>query len=200
MIEQVEDEDLRSCIKFIVSADSLKKVLRKTKLVGGDRSENSAEHSWHLILMALLLARYANGPLDVDRVVRMLAVHDLGEIGVGDVALYAPGRAQVKIEEKKFAMEFFSSLPAGLGDEFQGLWLEFTEGHTLEAKFARAMDRLQPFLNNLENEGGPWMELKVTKEMALEKNKSIQEGSGKLWQLYQFLAGKAAARGWFWRE
>jgi putative hydrolase of HD superfamily len=199
MIEQVEDEELRSCLMFIVRADALKKVLRKTKIVGGGRDENTAEHSWHLILMALSLARYANGPIDVNRVVKMLALHDLGEIGVGDVPLYDPARSQVQAEEEEFVKELFSTLPRELEKEFLDLWMEFAAGQTLEARFARAMDRFQPFLNNLENNGSSWAELKITKEMALDKNKSIQEGSDTLWQLYRILAGKADAQGMFWQ-
>lgn len=200
MIEQVEEEELRSCLTFIVGADALKKVLRKTKLVGQSRDENTAEHSWHIALMALVLSRYANEPIDINRVVKMLILHDLGEIGVGDVPLYDPSRTQAQADEQEYVKQLFSSLPGDLEQEFLDLWAEFAAGKTPESRFARAMDRFQPFLNNLENKGGSWKELRITKDMALDKNKPIQEGADVLWNLYRHLAEKADRQGMFWQD
>jgi putative hydrolases of HD superfamily len=199
MMESIEDEEIRSCLMFAVKADALKNVLRKTKIVGGGRNENTAEHSWHIALMAAVLARCANKPLDINRVIIMLLLHDLGEIGVGDTPLYDPMRSQAQTGEEEFVKKLFSALPSDLGKEFLDLWMEFAAGKTPEARFARAMDRLQPFLCNLENNGGSWRELKITKDMALDKNKSIQEGSEALWQLYRMLAEKADEQELFWQ-
>ena len=191
------DEGLKSCLDFIVKIDALKKVLRKTKVIKNERFENTAEHSWHLALMAFVLQRYSKVPIQIDRVVKMLLLHDLGEIEVGDVFLYDAARGQEKDAERDAIEKLFSSLPSDLRTVFLDLWTEFAEGTTAEAHFARAMDRFQPLLNNLCNDGGSWSSMGITREMALDKNKHIENASDVLWDAYQKLTAEAEEKGLF---
>ncbi len=200
ILELLQDHELRACLEFILKIDALKKVLRKTSVIKIHRQENTAEHSWHLIMMALVLQRYSNAPLKTDRVIKMLALHDLGEIETGDVHLYDAKRQQNTHSEQEAVEALFASLPDDIKDEFTLLWKEFAEGKTPEAKFARAIDRFQPFLSNLANDGGSWKTLAVTREQALIKNQHIAEGSQKLWETYQRLSQKMDEMGYFHQE
>jgi len=197
MFDALEDEDLRACLEFVVKADALKKVLRKTSVIKSDRRENTAEHSWHLALMALILQRYANAPVNLERVIKMLLLHDLGEIETGDVHMYDSARSEVQKSERSAVDRLSSSLPQELHAEMMSLWTEFTEGVTPEACYARALDRFQPFLSNLSNDGGSWKFLEITKEKALAKNQHISEGSATLWHAYEVLAEQAEREGCF---
>jgi putative hydrolases of HD superfamily len=197
MFESLENKDLCACLEFIVKADALKKVLRKTRVIKNDRLENAAEHSWHLALMALVLQRYANAPINLERVIKMLLLHDLGEIEVGDFNLYDNARSEAQKSERVAIERLSSSLPQELYAEMMSLWTEFTEGITPEACYARALDRFQPFLSNLLNDGGSWKFLKITKEKALAKNQHIAEGSTTLWHAYEVLAEQAKMDGCF---
>ncbi len=176
-------ENIPGIIAFIREADRLKSVLRKTSLMDGSRRENTAEHTWHLMLMALVLERYANDAIDLFKTLKMLLIHDLAEIGVGDVFVYdEKGRAAAQAAERKAAETMFSGLPAETGAELLALWREFDEGHTPEARFARAVDRLQPVLSNLANDGGTWRELSVPYETVCKKNEAeVSRGSETLW-------------------
>jgi putative hydrolase of HD superfamily len=197
MFDALKDEDLRACLEFIVKADALKNVLRKTSVIKSDRRENTAEHSWHLALMAVILQRYANAPVDLERVIKMLLLHDLGEIEMGDVHLYDNARSEAQKSERSAIERLSSSLPQELHAEIMSLWAEFTEGVTPEACYARALDRFQPFLSNLSNDGGSWKFLEITKERALAKNQHIAEGSTTLWHAYVVLAELAEREGCF---
>ena len=197
MLELVHDRDLRSCIEFIAAIDALKGVLRKTSPIGLDRRENTAEHSWHLVVMAMVLQRYAAEPVDIGRVIKMLALHDLGEIHAGDVFLYAADRGESQEKERAAVAALFEPLPAGPRAEFESLWSEFAAGETAEARYAQAMDRFQPFISNLANAGGNWKSMGIGKDQALARNSHIGDGAPALWEVYRIVADEADRHGFF---
>jgi putative hydrolase of HD superfamily len=151
-------EPLDSQLHFLLEADQLKAVLRQSTLIDVSRRENSAEHSWHLALMALVLQGHAPAGTDISRVVAMVLLHDLVEIDAGDLFAYAGPQAQARQEaaEHAAADRIFALLPPPQAAAFRALWDEFEERRTPEAKFARALDRLQPMLANYETGGGTW--------------------------------------------
>jgi putative hydrolase of HD superfamily len=178
----------RRQIEFILEIDRLKEVYRQSYLLHADRHENSAEHSWHLAIAALLLAEYANQPIDTSRVIRMALVHDLVEIDAGDIFIYdTVGNLEKAAKEKKAADRIFGLLPADQGDEWRALWNEFEQRETAEAKFASALDRLLPVLHNYFTNGRSWKEHRITREQALMKNAVIGEGSETIWDLVETL-------------
>jgi len=169
-------------LSFLIEGDQLKRVNRKSRLIGGGRRENSAEHSWHLALFALSLGRCQS--LDMLKTVKMLLIHDLVEIDAGDTPLHEQGRtkeAQFAIESEA-ARRIFGLLPPAPQAEYLSLWEEFESGDSREACFARAIDRLQPLISNLMNDGGTWNENEVTEEMVLDRyGKSISAAFPDLW-------------------
>lgn len=169
-------------LAFVVEIDRLKSVLRRTTLCDGSRLENSAEHSWHLAMMAVVLGGHAGPGVDVGRVVRMLLVHDLVEIDAGDTFAYDDA-ANVGREarERLAAGRLFGLLPAELGRELGALWEEFEAGQTADARFAAALDRLQPLLNNDRSSGGSWRTHGVTRAQVLARMQPIQDGLPALW-------------------
>lgn len=175
-------ERLRQQLAFLAEVDRLKTVLRRNTLIDGSRRENSAEHSWHISLMALVLAEYANEPIDVFRVVQMLLIHDVVEIDAGDTFTYDPAANADKAEREQAAADrLFALLPPDQAASFRALWDEFEAAETPEAKFAQALDRLQPvFLNYLCN-GGTWTEFQVPLERIVQRNGHIKKGSTVLW-------------------
>ena len=181
-------------LAFIVEIDKLKLILRKTKLFGNHRHENDAEHSWHLAIMALVLAEHANAPVDMLRVLKMLLIHDVVEIDSGDVFLFDTQVSHTNTEaELKAAQRIFGLLPDDQAQELIELWAEFEAGETPDARFAKAMDRLAPLLQNLLNEGGTWVEYEVSYERILAMKQRIGLGSEALWayakaELDRFLA------------
>ena len=158
-------------ITFLLEADRLKTVLRQSTLTDRSRRENSAEHSWHLALMALVLAEYALPGLDLQRVLTMLVLHDLVEIDAGDLFAYAPpdALARQELAERAAADRLFGLLPPGQSERFRGIWDEFEERVSQEAKFARAMDRLQPMLINMVTGGGTWLAHGVTARLIMSR-------------------------------
>jgi putative hydrolase of HD superfamily len=183
-------------LAFIIEADRLKEIQRRSYLISGTRVENSAEHSWHLALNALILGEYANTGLDTFRVMRMLLIHDLVEIDAGDTFCYdAAGNATKAAREVAAADRLFGLLPDDQGAELRGLWEEFEAGVTPEARFANAMDRLMPVLHNLRNNGRGWLEHVVGPEQVLARNALIAEGSEKLWAWVKGELDRAFAEG-----
>jgi putative hydrolases of HD superfamily len=169
-------------LQFVIEIDKLKQVLRQTAILGGERRENSAEHSWHLGVMALTLAEYAGEAVDILRVVRMLLVHDLVEIDAGDTFCYdAQANLSKAAREQAAAARIFGLLPADQGRELHALWEEFEAGETAEAHFANALDRLQPLLHNYHNQGGTWRAHGITRDAVLRRMAPIQEGAPMLW-------------------
>jgi putative hydrolase of HD superfamily len=179
---------LRRQIEFILEVDRLKEVYRQSYILHADRHENSAEHSWHLAIAALLLSEYANQPVDTSRVIRMALVHDLVEIDAGDTFIHdTAGNLEKAAKEEKAAERIFGLLPPDQRDAWRGLWNEFEQRQTVEAKFANALDRLLPVLHNYFTNGRSWKEHGITQEQALQKNAAIAEGSEVIWNLVETL-------------
>jgi 5'-deoxynucleotidase YfbR-like HD superfamily hydrolase len=184
---------------FVAEIGRLKGVARQTVLAGSglNRAENSAEHSWHLAMMALVLAEHAPPGTDVAKVTAMVLLHDLVEIDAGDLFLYADEdqQARQEIAERAAADRIFAILPADQGTALRQLWDEFNERQTREAKFARAVDRLQPMLENLTAGGGTWQRHGVTADQVLAKVRLIEDGSATLGALARNLIAQAVAAG-----
>lgn len=193
----MQDERLKRQIDFIREADKLKNVFRQSYILSDDRKENDAEHSWHMSLMAVILSEYANEDMDLFKVIRMALVHDLVEIDAGDTFAY-DGEAVVSKEarEKKAAEKIFSLLPPEQGREMRRLWEEFEAGNTPEAKFAAAIDRLQPLLLNYGSKGKSWKEHDITADMVIRRNKHAKEGSEKLWEFAKGVIKSAVEKGY----
>ncbi|WP_299157862.1 HD family hydrolase [uncultured Tenacibaculum sp.] len=170
-------------IKFIKEIDKLKYIQRKTKLFSSDRCENDAEHSWHLAMMTIVLAEHSNAKIDVLKVLKMVLIHDIVEIDSGDVFIFDSVKNHDNtVEELKAAKRIFGLLPDKQAKDLIALWLEFENGKTNEAKFAKAMDRFEPILQNISNEGGTWKEYNVPIDKVLSKTKPVENGSKLIWE------------------
>jgi putative hydrolase of HD superfamily len=182
---------LEAQFAFLNEADRLKSVLRATTLVDGSRPENSGEHSWHLALYALVLADQAEPGVDINRVIRMLLIHDLVEIDVGDVPIHsANGQAHASLEtttaEAKAADRIFGLLPTDIGTGLRSLWEEFEAAQSPDARFAKSLDRVQPVMANLMSGGGTWTTYKVTyDQLEARVGTKIATGSPGLWAWIQ---------------
>ncbi len=185
-------------IAFIIEIDKLKNILRQSLVTGGRRRENDAEHSWHLAMMAIVLAEYANEPeLDLVRVVQMVLVHDLVEIDAGDTFAYDEKGHEDKSErEQKAADRLFSLLPGDQGRQVMRLWQEFEERRSAEARFAAALDRLQPMLLNYYTEGESWRKHGISRGQVESRNRHIAEGSETLWAYAKRLIEDAVRSGY----
>jgi len=178
---------LEQQLDFLRVVDSLKRVDRMTRLIqrSGEisRRENSAEHSWHLALMAMMLVEHANEPVDLARVLQMILVHDIVEIDAGDTFVYDAAAMVGKADrEEAAANRIFGLLPDDQKNELLELWHEFEARETPEAKYASALDRLAGMLPNAVNNGGTWNEHHVTVEQVTRRNESIATGSDVLWE------------------
>jgi putative hydrolase of HD superfamily len=190
---------LEAQLTFLKELDKLKRVIRQTILVDGSRKENTAEHSWHATMATLILSEYADEPVDVLRVVKMMLVHDIVEIDAGDTFAFDEVGYQDKPErEQQAAARIFGLLPAEQGDEYRALWEEFEAAQSSEAKFANAMDQIMPFLHNIWTEGnGSWKEHRITLEQVLPRyEQRIGVGSSALWEYVQRILDKATRNGW----
>jgi len=174
--------DLGRIIQFITEMDKLKAVLRKTKPVGLDRYENSAEHSWQVSLLALLLAPHARQPVDPARVVEILLVHDIPEIDSGDQIVYRGRNEARTAAEREGARRIFGLLPEPQAGWCMSRWEEYEARQSNEARFAYAVDRLMPVLQNLENGGQSWRENDVPLEKVLAVNAAIGEALPSVWE------------------
>lgn len=182
---------------FLVETDKLKTVLRATGLIHEDpRRENSAEHSWTLALMAVVLAEHANEKIDIAKTVKMCLLHDLVEIYSGDTIVYdKAGRERQAEIEREMAPKFFGRLPPEQAGELHALWTEFEEKRSSEAKFAAALDRLAPLIVNYRRGGGTWQKYGITKKQVLDRNQPIGEGSKDLWAFALSMIEDAGAQG-----
>jgi putative hydrolases of HD superfamily len=190
-------EPLDKQVGFVLEADRLKTVLRQSTLTDRSRRENSAEHSWHLALMALVLAEHAPPGTDLGKVMAMLVLHDLVEIDAGDLFQYAaqPQQARQAAAERAAADRLFPILPPPQAASLRALWDEFEERATAEAKFARALDRLQPMLINMVTEGGTWAAHDVTADQVLARVALIEDGSPSLGAYARDMIDSALDRG-----
>ena len=168
-------DNLLKQVAFIKEIDKLKYIQRKTRLFNSDRPENDAEHSWHLAMMTIVLAEHSDKPIDVLRVVKMVLIHDIIEIDAGDIFIYDTAKSHSNTEEELLAAKrIFGLLPAEQAEEFISIWEEFEEGNSEEAKFARAMDRFEPLLQNTSNNGGTWTEFDIPYQKVYDKKKVIK--------------------------
>lgn len=191
-------ERFKKQIAFIVEIDKLKQIYRRTILMDGTRTENDAEHSWHLAVIAILLSEYAaEKHLDLLRVLKMVLIHDLVEIDAGDTYLYDERAAQDKMaREQKAADRLFAMLPDDQAYEFRTLWEEFENRTTPEAKFAAALDRFQPLLHNYETQGKSWKIHGVTSEKVKQRGQHMREGAPTLWEYAQTLIQQSVDKGY----
>jgi putative hydrolases of HD superfamily len=182
--ENAEDvgAQLLAQIEFLREVDKLKTITRRTSLLDGSRQENSAEHSWHIALAAMVLADHSNVVVDLSRVLKMLLMHDIVEIDAGDTfAFDLVGKASQAERENLAATRLFGLLPPTQRAEFLGLWQEFEAGETPEAKFATALDRLLPVLQNFANQGGTWRSAGLHRGLVNRRLRPIGDGSTEVW-------------------
>ncbi len=191
-------ERLAEQVRFIVEIDKVKHVLRQTWLADGSRRENDAEHSWHMALMAILLLEYAEEPgLDLLRALGMILVHDLVEIDAGDTFAYDDeARADQAERERRAADRVFGLLPPDQARALRALWDEFEARQTPEARYAAALDRLQPLLLHMPTGGKCWRSHGVTADQVVERCSPIGDGSSVLWAYAQRLIREAVERGY----
>jgi len=194
----MENNRLLKQITFIKEIDRLKHVMRRSILLSGERRENTAEHCWHVGVMAMLLCEYSNEPVDAVKVMKMLIIHDIIEIESGDTYVYdTAGLADQEERESLAADKLFGMLPDDQNEEFRVLWDEFEAKSTAESKFAKAIDRLMPLLHNVGTDGLVWLEndVHVSQVMNLMES-SIAGGSKELWQLAKGLIEDSVNKGW----
>jgi putative hydrolase of HD superfamily len=183
-------------LQFVRELDRLKHVLRQTSLIDGSRRENSAEHSWHIAAMAVVLAEHAAEPFDLGRALQLLLLHDVVEIDAGDTFCYdADGNLDKAERERRAAQRIFGLLPPPQGDELLALWEEFEAGASPEARFANAMDRLEPLLQNHANGGGTWRLHGITRAQVLARMAPIKTGAPGLWPYVTALIDEACRAG-----
>ncbi|WP_025525732.1 HD domain-containing protein [Vibrio parahaemolyticus] len=189
---------LEKQLALLIELDKLKSVLRRTRVKSAEgRLENSGEHSWHVVLMAVLMEEHANAPVDICRVMKMLLIHDVVEIDAGDTFVYDTAATKEQAEKEiKAAERLFGMLPTDQGQELLALWLEFEAAQSDDAKYAKALDRLIPMLLNYHTNGQSWKENSVTREQALTINKRIEFGSVTLWDKAKELIEEATEKGW----
>lgn len=189
-------ERLQKQMDFILEADKIKKVTRQTYLSDGSRKENDAEHSWHLALMCGLLAEYANEKIDVAKTMLMVLIHDIVEIDAGDTYAYdTSGNATKREREVKAAERIFQLLPKDQARLLRDLWEEFEASSTPEARFALALDKIQPVLLNNASGGVSWREHQVQISQILKRNEKTPEGSEALWAYAKGLIDKNVENG-----
>jgi putative hydrolase of HD superfamily len=192
-----EPTRLEQQLAFLLELDKAKSVFRQSYVTDGSRHENDAEHMWHLAMFVLVLAEHAAEPIDVGRVLRMVLVHDIVEIDAGDAFVYDEAARSTKAELELAAAErLYGLLPTDQGDELRALWEEFEAKETADARFAAAVDRLQPLLLNVTTEGRSWREHGVTSDKVLALNARIELGSPVLWEHVQQVLHDAVGKGY----
>lgn len=189
-------DDLHARLAFVEEIDKLKSVLRRTRLIDEDRLENSAEHSWHVATMALVLEPCAPTQLDMLKVVKMLLVHDIVEVDVGDTFAYDVKGHEDKLEKEKAAADrIFGLLPDGLGEELKSLRLECEAGETPEGAFAHSIDRFLPILHNYRTDGHAWRQHGIRRSQVYERNKIIRRRCPALWKVVENMVEDGVERG-----
>ncbi|NLG89033.1 MAG: HD domain-containing protein [Clostridiaceae bacterium] len=188
---------LKKQIAFIIEVDKLKTVYRQSLISDKSKYENDAEHSWHLALMAMLLSEHTNEKVDLLKVIKMVLIHDLVEIDAGDTYCYdEKAKFDKREREEKCANRIFSLLPDDQRDEMFELWEEFEKMETAEAKFAAALDRLQPVLLNYTADGLSWKKHGISLSQVIERNQLMKNGSEKLWDYARPIIEDAVKKGY----
>jgi putative hydrolase of HD superfamily len=190
---------MQEIVDFVLELDKLKCVTRKTRLMGLGRYENSAEHSWQIALFAMTLVSHAETPVNIDRVIRMLLVHDVGEIDTGDTIVYAEGGWDERKAAERVAVERICAiLPERQRADLLALWLEFEQGESPESRFANAVDRAMPVLLNLANQGQSWRENGISHARVVTRIRpQIEAGCPALWAWLEQRLNHAQQQGWF---
>ena len=192
-------QNLPQQLAFILELDRLKGVYRQTTVkADNNRQENSAEHSWHIALMAQVLSEYTEEPVDINRAVMMLLIHDIVEIDAGDTFAFAAQQELDGQEDKEIeaANRLFGLLPEAQFEAMKTLWLEFEQAETADARFAKGMDRILPLLQNMANQGGSWVRHGVTKSQVIARNTYLQQVTPMLWDYACQQIDVAVANGW----
>ncbi len=190
---------MQEIVNFVLELDKLKAVIRKVRPIGLDRYENSAEHSWQIALMAASLAKYAESPVDINHVISMLLVHDIGEIDAGDTMVFVEGGwDQRKAAELASVTRIFGLLPDSLGANFLALWKEFEDAATPESRFAHSIDRAMPVLLNLANHGQSWRENGISYERVVRRvEPEVKAGCPALWEYLAVRLEEVRDKGYF---
>ncbi|MCI6560788.1 MAG: HD domain-containing protein [Ruminococcus sp.] len=192
------NERLQKQMKFMVEIDKMKNIYRQTYVLGENRKENDAEHSWHIAVMAFMLAEYSAEPVDVLKTMKMLLIHDIVEIDAGDTYCYDSDGYKTKADrEEKAAQRIFGLLPDDQQKEFYSLWREFEDGSTSEAKFAAVLDRLQPLTLNYAKDGISWREHEVHRKQVEKRNLTTAETAPELGELLKAMLDDADSKGFF---
>ena len=192
----MEGERLTQQLQFILEIDRLKGVLRRSLLLESRRRENSAEHSWHLAMLALVLAEHANEAVDLLHTLKLLLIHDVVEIDAGDTYAYDDDSHDGKIErERTAAIRIFGLLPPDQAVEMTALWEEYEAQRTPEARFALALDRFMPFLHNYHTGGITWRENRVTRAQVEDRMSPVGTGSDALGAAVAAVVEEATASG-----
>lgn len=194
---------LEQQLEFLNELDKLKGVYRQALVKADDnRRENSAEHSWHIALVAQTLCEYAEQPVNISRVVSMLLIHDIVEIDAGDTFAFADDALLAAQEDKEIAAanRIFGLLPEQQFEQMKSLWMEFERAESTDARFAKAMDRVLPLLQNIRNQGGSWARHKVKKSQVIQRNRHLDGLAPKLWQFVTEQIDLAVEKGWLLDE
>jgi putative hydrolase of HD superfamily len=190
------DKRLQEQVDFLLEIDALKRVLRQNHVLDGSRRENTAEHSWHLAMLGLVLCDRAGQPVDRARVIEMLLLHDIVEIDAGDTFAYdEAGHTDKAVKETAAADRLFGLLPPDLGARLRGVWDDFEAGETPEARLARGLDRLQPILLNRYGGGHSWRKHGIRRDQVLARNVEIKALAPELWALVEQLTEEAVSEG-----
>lgn len=199
MAQDRNGTELAETVQFVLEIDKLKGVERKVKPIADPRYENTAEHSWQIAVFALSLAKTLDLNIDVNRVIAMLLLHDLGEIDAGDKFVFAPdGWEERKAAELQAVERIFGIASENASKVMLSLWMEFDTGETAEARFAKAIDRSMPVLLNLSNGGGSWLENGVTYERVVARvGPEIEGGCPELWAYLKEQLEAAQYKGFF---
>ncbi|WP_017299100.1 HD domain-containing protein [Nodosilinea nodulosa] len=191
------NQRLQQQITFVIEIDRLKQVLRRTQLMDASRRENSAEHSWHLAMMGLVLAEYAPAGVDVQRAISQVLIHDLVEIDAGDTFCYdSAGHRDKAQREQQAADRIFGLLPAAEGDRLRQLWDEFEAQTTPTARFAASLDRLQPMLHNWQTGGGTWKQHGICRAQVMRRMAPVEAGAPELWPFVLGIIEECVAAGY----
>lgn len=195
------DENLIKDMDFIVELDKMKTILRQTYIIDDERKEDDAQHSWHISLMAMVLSEYSNQEIDLFKTIKMLLIHDLVELHVGDTFCYDKEANLNKRKREEEAIEKIAgSLSGDKGGEIKKLWYEFEDMETVDSKFAAAMDRLQPMLSNYNNNGGTWKKFNISKKDIYKRIGPVREISDPLWKYVEVMLEDAYEKGYIRRK
>jgi putative hydrolase of HD superfamily len=190
------DDRLAQQIAFLIEADKLKQVVRRTPLVDSSRRENSAEHSWHLVLAAMVMRDHLNCDCDLLRAIEMMVVHDLVEIDAGDTFAYDSVHQATRLERELNAAErIFGLLPDDQASRFRALWEEFEAAQTPESRFANALDRFQPLLQNACSGGGSWKSHNLDRRQVIQRMAPVESALPGLWPFVQEIIDSFCASG-----